>query len=33
MILLEIEEYAQYIGMDPEIDKSLLYIAKEGLKA
>ena len=29
----EIEEYAQYLGMDMSEDKHLFYIAKEGLKA
>ena len=29
----EIEEYAQYLGMDPGDDTELYYIAKEGLKA
>lgn len=27
----EIEEYAKYLGMDPESDQDLLYIAKLGL--
>lgn len=31
--LLEILEYARYLGMDPDEDHDLLYIAKEGLKA
>jgi WW domain len=30
---LEILEYARYLGMDPDEDHDLLYIAKEGLKA
>lgn len=30
---LEIIDYARYLGMDPNEDKDLLYIAKEGLKA
>ena len=29
----EIEEYAQYLGMDMSEDQQLFYIAKEGLKA
>ena len=29
----EILEYAKWLGMDPEEDKDLFYIAKEGLKA
>merc|ERR1712060_364607 len=29
----EIEEYAEWLGMDSEKDKDLLWIAKEGLKA
>ena len=29
----EILEYAKWLGMDPEQDKDLFYIAKEGLKA
>ena len=29
----EIPEYAKWLGMDPEEDKDLFYIAKEGLKA
>jgi len=29
----EIEEYAQYLGMDPGDDQEMYYIAKEGLKA
>lgn len=31
MVLLEIIEYAKYIGMDPEEDRDLLYIAVEGV--
>ena len=31
--LPEIEEYAAFLGMDPEEDVRLLWIAKEGLKA
>lgn len=30
---LEIEEYANYLGLDLEEDQDLLYIAREGLKA
>ena len=29
----EIDEYAQWLGMDPVEDKELMWIAKEGLKA
>lgn len=29
----EIEEYAEWLGMDLEADKDLMWIAKEGLKA
>ena len=29
----EVEEYAKYLGMDMQKDRSLFYIAKEGLKA
>jgi len=29
----EILEYAKWLGMDPEKDADLFYIAKEGLKA
>lgn len=28
----EIDEYATWLGMDPEADKELLWIAREGLK-
>eukprot|EP00667_Euglena_gracilis_P031493 EG_transcript_45794 len=31
--LLELCEYAQWLGMDPEQDADLLWIAREGLKA
>ena len=27
----ELNEYAEFIGIDPKIDKNLLWIAKEGL--
>ncbi len=30
---IEVAEYAQYLGIDPQRDKDLLWIAKEGLKA
>ena len=29
----EIDEYAAWLGMDPVLDKELMWIAKEGLKA
>lgn len=29
----EVEGYAEFLGMDPEVDKEFLYIAIEGLKA
>lgn len=29
----DIEEYAKFLGMDPQKDKAYLYIAKEGLKS
>ena len=29
----EIHGYAEFLGMDPEVDKEFLYIAVEGLKA
>ena len=29
----EIHGYAEFLGMDPELDKEFLYIAIEGLKA
>ena len=29
----EIHGYAEFLGMDPELDKEFLYIAVEGLKA
>lgn len=29
----EIEEYARFLGMDPQEDEEFFYIAKEGLKA
>mmetsp|Transcript_8837 Transcript_8837/g.15304 ORF Transcript_8837/g.15304 Transcript_8837/m.15304 type:complete len:88 (-) Transcript_8837:109-372(-) len=29
----EIHEYAQWLGMDVEVEKELLWIAREGLKA
>lgn len=29
----EILEYARYLGMDPDADRELLWIAREGLKA
>jgi hypothetical protein len=28
----EIDEYAQWLGMDPKADEELLWIAREGLK-
>jgi len=31
--VLEIIDYARYLGMNPREDKDLLWIAKEGLKA
>ena len=31
--MLEIEDYAKYLGMDIKEDRDLFYIAKEGLKA
>jgi centrosomal protein CEP164 len=31
--LIEIEDYARYLGLDLEEDKELLYLAKEGLTA
>jgi hypothetical protein len=30
---IEIIEYAKFLGMDPEEDRDLLWIAKESLKA
>eukprot|EP00759_Apiculatamorpha_spiralis_P000432 PhF_6_TR10099/c0_g1_i1/m.15715 len=29
----ELHEYAQWLGMDPELDKELMWVAEEGLKA
>lgn len=29
----EIEEYGQYIGLDPEQDRDLFWLAEEGIKA
>lgn len=29
----EVNEYAKWLGMDLEVDKALLWIAREGLKA
>jgi hypothetical protein len=31
--LRQILEYAKWLGMDVEVDRDLLYIAREGLKA
>jgi hypothetical protein len=30
---LEIREYAGWLGMDPDVDHEILWIAREGLKA
>jgi len=32
-ILAEIHEYARVIGIDPDKEKDLLYIAREGINA
>ena len=29
--IVEIKEYAQYLGMDPDQEKELLWIAEEGV--
>merc|ERR1740117_1182708 len=29
----EVRNYAEWLGMDPQTDKDLMYLAKEGLKA
>jgi hypothetical protein len=31
--VVEINDYARVIGLDPNVDKHLMYIAKEGIKA
>jgi hypothetical protein len=31
--MIELAEYARYLGMNPEKDKDLLWIAEESLKA
>lgn len=33
MFILEIHEYAKVIGIDPEHEKELLHIAREGIVA
>ena len=30
-IIVEIEEYARYLGMDPVVDRDLLWIPEEGV--
>ncbi len=32
-IIIEILDYAKFLGMDPYEDRDLFYIAREGLKA
>lgn len=29
----ELEEYARFLGIDPELDKDFMYIAKQGIMA
>jgi centrosomal protein CEP164 len=32
-LISEIREYAKFLGMDPDVDKNFIWIAKQGLKA
>ncbi len=31
-LIVEIEEYARYLGMDPAVDRDLMWIPEEGVR-